>query len=65
MSLWLALVTLGLVLAFVVTAVRKVPDPNHEFMMNLYDRVLGQETERLHTSAEEYARSIDRGRPAA
>jgi hypothetical protein len=61
-SLWAALVTLGLVLASVVAVLWKVPDPNHEFMMNLYDRVLGQETEQVHAQPEEYARSIDRVR---
>ena len=65
MSLWLAFVTLGLGLAVVVTVLWKVPDPNHEFMMNLYYQVLGQETDQLDAGSAEYARSVDRVRRAA
>jgi hypothetical protein len=51
-SLRAALVTLGFGFAVVVIMLWKVPDPNHEFMMNLCERVLGQETEQVHAQPE-------------
>ncbi len=65
MALWFALVAFGLGLAVVVTILRKVPDPNQEFMMDLYYQVLGQETEQFHAPSVECARPDDRVRRAA
>lgn len=59
MTPWLAIISLPLGIALLIATFRKLPDPKHKFMLDLYQRMLGPDIDQLSAPFVEHSKPID------